>query len=479
MHAVVKGGKTARASALVQQGLQLILQGRYEEALAAEEAALGLAPGLPDAHSYRGSALLQLGRVNEALASYDKVVKLAPNAAVAHYNRANALNRLRRYDEALQSLKRALRLQPRYTDALSLTGVVLQAMGDTPSALEHYDAAIRINPNAADAHYNKGLALLTAGEFTHAWEHYEWRLRWDVTVRVGQSRSVDRVAPDWDGKPTSKPILVIPEQGLGDQIFFAGMLADLQVVAPGSTVCLEPRLLPLFERSFEKLNFSSPYDIDAEQCIKDGSFSAQIHIGSLGKYFRADTAGLSRVTTPYLKADPIKTSRLRSRIAKPGRIVCGISWRSKNAAIGADKSLSLETLAPVLTAAGVDFVDLQYGDTAEERYRLKQDHGVHVQHLDDVDNTNDLDSLAALVSACDIVITISNVTAHIAGALGKPTIVMLSNLPTPLWYWPKSRIDTPWYPSTVLVRQNQLGNWPEVVSSVETTLAEFKDFCTA
>jgi predicted TPR repeat methyltransferase len=433
---------------------------------------------MPDAHSYRGSALLQLGRVDEALASYDKVVKLAPNAAVAYYNRANALNRLHRHDEALHSLKRALRLQPRYTDALSLTGVVLQAMGDTPSALKYYDAALRINPNAADAHYNKGLALLTAGEFTDAWEHYEWRLRWDVTVRVGQSRSVDRVAPDWDGKPTSKPILVIPEQGLGDQILYAGMLADLQAIAPGSTVCLEPRLLPLFERSFEKLNFSSPYDIDVEQCIKDGSFSAQIHIGSLGKYFRADATGLRRVNTPYLKADPVKTIHLRGRLAKPGRIVCGISWRSKNANIGADKSLSLETLAPALTAKGVDFVDLQYGDTAEERYRLKQAHGVDVQHLDDVDNTNDLDSLAALISACDIVITISNATAHIAGALGKPTIVMLSNLPTPLWYWPKNGIDTQWYPSTVLARQNQLGNWREVVSAVKTTLVEFKDFCT-
>jgi Tfp pilus assembly protein PilF len=475
MHAVVKGGKTARASALVQQGLQLILQGRYEEALAAEEAALGLAPGLPDAHSYRGSALLQLGRVNEALASYDKVVKLAPNAAVAHYNRANALNRLRRYDEALQSLKRALKLQPRYTDALSLTGNVLLALGDVEEALQHYDAALKINPNAADAHYNKAQALLTTGQFTHAWDHYEWRLSWDMTVRVGQSRSVDRVAPDWDGKPTAKPILVIPEQGLGDQILYAGMLADLQAIAPGSTVCLEPRLLPLFERSFEKLNFSSPYDIDTEQCIKDGSFSAQIHIGSLGKYFRADAAGLSRVNTPYLKADPIKTSRLRGRIAKPGRIVCGISWRSKNADIGADKSLSLETLAPVLTAAGVDFVDLQYGDTAEERYRLKQDHGVHVQHLDDVDNTNDLDSLAALISACDIVITISNVTAHIAAAIGKPTLVMLPNSPSLFWYWHRERSDSPWYPTAILIRQQFPNNWSEVLKSAEVALREFRD----
>jgi Tfp pilus assembly protein PilF len=474
MHAVVKGGKTARASALVQQGLQLILQGRYEEALAAEEAALRLSPHNPNAHSYRGSALLQLGRVQEALGSYDNVLKLVPNAAVAHYNRASALHRLGRYDQSLLSLQRSLKLQPKYTDALSLTGVVLQAMGDTTSALAYYDAALIIDPNASDAHYNKGIVLLTLGEFRHGWEHYDWRLKWDMSIRVGQSQSIDRVAPDWDGTPQNNPVLVIPEQGLGDQILYAGMLADLQAITPGSTVCLEPRLLPLFERSFEKLNFSSPYDIDAEQCIKDGSFSAQIHIGSLGKYFRADATGLGRVNTPYLKADRIKTSRLRSRIAKPGRIVCGISWRSKNADIGADKSLSLETLVPVLKEEGVDFVDLQYGDTAEERYRLKQAHGVHVQHLDDVDNTNDLDSLAALISACDIVVTISNVTAHIAGALGKPTIVMLPNSPSLFWYWHRARSDSPWYPTAILIRQQFPNNWSEVLKSVEVALREFR-----
>jgi Tfp pilus assembly protein PilF/ADP-heptose:LPS heptosyltransferase len=475
MHAVVKGGQTARASALVQLGLQLILQGRYEDALAAEEAALEIEPALPDAHSYRGSALLQLGRLDEALASYEKVVRLAPNAPVAHYNRANALNRLRRYDDSLQSLKLALKLQPKYTDALSLTGNVLHALGDLKAALHHYDAALKINPNAADAHYNKAQALLTTGQFAHAWDHYEWRLSWDMTVRVGQSRSVERVAPDWDGKPKDKPILVIPEQGLGDQIFFASMLTDLQGVAPGSTVCLEPRLVPLLQRSFEKLNFSSPYDIDAEQCIKDGTFSAQTHIGSLGKFFRADATDLSKISKSYLKADLSKTDDLRNRLAKPNRILCGISWCSKNADIGTEKSLSLETLVPVLTEEGVDFVDLQYGDTAEERYRLNQNHGVQVQHLDDVDNTNDLDSLAALISACDIVITISNVTAHIAAAIGKPTLVMLPNSPSLFWYWHRERSDSPWYPTAILIRQQFPNNWSEVLKSVEVALREFRD----
>jgi Tfp pilus assembly protein PilF len=473
MHAVVKGGKTARASALVQQGLQLILQGRYEEALAAEEAALGLAPALPDAHSYRGSALLQLGRIDEALASYEKVVRLAPNAAVAHYNRANALNRLRRYDEALQSLKRSLKLQPQYTDALSLAGNVRLALGDIQAALQHYDAALRINPNAADAHYNKGLVLLATAEFSNAWEHYDWRLRWDMAIRVGQSRSIERVAPDWNGQSTNKPILVIPEHGLGDQIFYGGMLADLQRVAPGSTVCLEPRLVPLFARSFANLHFASPNTIDTEECLKHSAFGAQIHMGSLGRFFRASATGLSNVSTPYLKADLVKTAELRNRIAKKERLVCGISWRSKNADFGADKSITLEKLTPLLSAPGVDFIDLQYGDTSDERLAFEQTHGICMRRLDDIDNKNDIDSLAALISACDIVVTISNITAHIAAALGKPTLVMLPNSPSLFWYWHRERTDSPWYPTAVLVRQNQPGEWQDVVEIARAALDEF------
>jgi tetratricopeptide (TPR) repeat protein len=474
MHAVVKGGKTARASALVQQGLQLILQGRYEDALAAEEAAIELAPALPDAHSYRGSALLQLGRVNEALASYDKVVKLAPNAAVAHYNRANALQRLRRYDEALQSLKRALKLQPNYTDALSLTGNVLFALGDIQAALQHYDAALKINPNAADAHFNKGLALLAAGEFCDAWEHYDWRLRWDMAIRVGQSRSIERVAPDWNGQSTDKPILVIPEHGLGDQIFYGGMLADLQRIAPGSTVCLEPRLVPLFARSFGNLRFASPDAIDTEECLTHGTFSAQIHMGSLGRFFRSNAIGLDNVSTAYLKADSAKTSELRSRIAKKERLVCGISWRSKNADFGADKSITLDRLTPLLSTPGVDFIDLQYGDTSDERRAFEQTNGICIRRLDDIDNRNDIDSLAALISACDIVVTISNVTAHIAGALGKPALVMLPNSPSLFWYWHRERTDSPWYPTAVLVRQNLPGEWQDVIEIARAALDEFR-----
>jgi ADP-heptose:LPS heptosyltransferase len=96
-----------------------------------------------------------------------------------------------------------------------------------------------------------------------------------------------------------------------------------------------------------------------------------------------------------------------------------------------------------------------------------------LQKLDDIDNFHDIDALAALVSACDIVVTVSNTTAHLAAALGKPVIVMLPASPSLFWYWHLDRSDSPWYPSAVLLRQNHPGDWGGVIATASAALAEF------
>lgn len=466
-------GKQAHAAALVQQSLNLIFAGQFDDALQAADSAISLSPKDPNAHSYRGSALLELNRADDALRAYQQVAQLAPGAAIAHYNCGNALQRLGRWDEAAAALKRALALQPAYPDAHSVLGIVRKAQGDFAGALRHFEQAIAIKPDAADAHYNKALAYLSAGWLKEGWDAYEWRLRWIVTIRQGQSRAIDRVAPDWDGQPIDEPLLVLPEQGLGDQIFFAGMLGDLQQRAPRATVCVEPRLVPLLARSFPQLSFKAPADIDEAQAKASGEYAAQVHLGSLGQYFRHDAATMQRVTTPYLQADPARVAALRSRLTQNGKLICGLSWNSKNASSGTEKSLSLDALSPLLSLPETSFVDLQYGDTGSERAELQASHGLTVQKLDDIDNRDDIDGLAALISACDIVVTISNTTAHLAAALGKPTIILLSSSPKLLWYWHQDRNDSPWYPSAVLLRQAQVNRWADVVAVAREAVATF------
>lgn len=465
-------------NAWVQKSLALILMARYPEALEATNHALKLAPGEPNAHSYRGSALLQLGRLEEALAAYERVIAIAPHAAVAHYNRGNALRRLGQWKESLISLDKALQIQPDYADALTVSGLAWQGLGDRAKALHFFDEALRINPNAADAHYNRSLLLLAAGYLGEGWQDYAWRLQWETTIRQGQSRAVAQLAPEWNGDALEGPLLVIPEQGLGDQIFYAGMLADLQQAIPGPTVCVEQRLIPLMSRSFTQLNFTSPENLDQAACLRERRFAAQTHIGSLGQFFRQDASDMARVERGYLKADPKRVTELRTRLhasqmTDQAKLVCGVSWSSKNNEFGRDKSLSLSTMVPLLSLPGAKFIDLQYGDTSAERAQLQTKHQLSVHKLDDIDSFNDIDALAALISACDIIVTVSNTTAHLAAALGKPVIVMLPASPSLFWYWHIDCSDSPWYPSAVLLRQSQAGEWSDVIATASQALNEF------
>ncbi len=461
------------AEAWVQRSLALILLSRNDEALSSADRAVKLMPGHPNAHSYRGSALLQLGRTNEALSAYERLLALAPKAAVAHYNRANALRKLGRWQEALRSLEQALRLQPAYPDALTVTGLAMQALGDLDGALASFNAALKINPQAGDAHFNRALLLLATGRLAEGWADYEWRLQWATAVQQGQSRAIGRVAPDWQGQPLDRPLLVIPEQGLGDQIFYAGMLGDLQATVPGSAVCTEPRLLPLLRRSYPQLVFTTPDRIDVQACLAAQTFGAQIHLASLGRIFRNDAEGLSQVRPAYLQADAARSSELAQRLRQPGKLTCGLSWVSKNAEFGANKSLSLEALAPVLSLPGLHFVDLQYGDTTAELAGFEEHHGIGVQKLDDIDNFHDIDGLAALIQACDIVVTVSNTTAHLAAALGKPALVLVPSSSALFWYWHIDRADSPWYPSVVLLRQTRNGDWSSAIATAAAAMTEF------
>jgi ADP-heptose:LPS heptosyltransferase len=125
----------------------------------------------------------------------------------------------------------------------------------------------------------------------------------------------------------------------------------------------------------------------------------------------------------------------------------------------------------LLRAPGYRFVDLQYGDTHEERAAVERELEVGVERLADIDNTNDLDGLAALMGACDAIVTVSNTTAHLAGALGRPTWVMVPYGQARIWYWFRDKPDSPWYPRVRVQRQQRGQPWSELVSQVAAEVA--------
>jgi ADP-heptose:LPS heptosyltransferase len=176
-------------------------------------------------------------------------------------------------------------------------------------------------------------------------------------------------------------------------------------------------------------------------------------------------------TPGYLVADAERTKRLRDsfQLAAGERLI-GISWSSQNPQLGHHKSIPLREWAGVLGVPRCRFVDLQYGDTSAEKAALETEAGLRLA-AGGVDLRNDLDGVAALVAACDLVITVSNTTAHIAGALGIPGWVLVPAGSGKLWYWGHDREATPWYPSLRIIRQTSPGVWRDVLENIAKSLS--------
>lgn len=424
--------------------------GHWDAALRQYDRAIELAPGYAAAYNNRGVTLQALHRHAEALTDFGMALRLNPQDVNALANRGISLYRLSRHAEALSSLEQALTLNPGHSDAWLNKGFVCQSLRDWDSAKASYRAALKANPRNADAHRNLALCHLLLGDLDEGWDEYGWR--WQTRQYSGHRLFAG--IPEWDGKPVKGTLLVWGEQGLGDQIFFARMLPLLDSYAGRIVVGVDERLLPLFRRSFSRCEA-----IPLQDC-STARFDAHIAIGGLGKYF---SRSFPASPGSYLKACATRSRAIRQQLVTDGKTLCGLSWFSGNPESGREKSLSLRMLQPLFSADNLAHVDLQYGDTAAERAEFALQTGHFLQHVEEIDNTADIDGLAALVEACDLVVTVSNTTAHLAAALGKPVYLLLPDSSTLLWYWHVDDDTGRWYPAVRIFRRIAGGDWAETV----------------
>ena len=468
MNQAGKAGTTAQAKALFSKGLSHHQAGKLPEARAAYRELLKLFPDQADALHMLGVAEFQEKNFEAAVSLISKAKDARPDNFLMHFNLGNALRSAGRLSEASKAFITALALRPDHLDTMKNLGNTYKEQNMMVEAISCYDQILKSNPTHTHTLYNKGIALLTQGNLSDGWHFYENRLQCDTSAGKHLGHTFPRFAPDWDGQPLDKPLLILPEQGLGDQIFYGAMLSDLQKTGVEGFVCLDGRLQSLFGRSFSNLDFILPTDLnslDPQQHL----FGAQIQIASLGRLFRKNPGDLSKVRSAYLTANSEAITAFQEQYRCGQRLLCGLSWASTNAETSSVKSIGLDQLQPLLEVKDVDFINLQYGDTLTERRRSKERTGIEIIQAEGLDTKNDIDNLAALISACDLVITVSNSTAHLAAALGKPTLVLLAHH-TPLWYWHLDAAKTPWYPSVTLMRQQVAGKWEKPIASVVAQL---------
>ncbi|MBM3546933.1 MAG: tetratricopeptide repeat protein [Alphaproteobacteria bacterium] len=456
-------GKLAEAAAAAEAALRvktddlamrhdhamlLALSGNFPSALIEVEEALRRSPEFPEALSTRGNVLGDLGRRDEAMVSYKKATAVAPGLGDVHYNLANLDRIAESYDVACRRYRRALACVPGHADARLNLAAALMGWGRIDESIAAYEACMALRPGWHDAIFNHGMALLLKGDMARGLEGYE--SRWLVSKFPGARRSLPQ--PMWDGAPfAGKRLLLHVEQGAGDTLQFARYVpliaergGEVLLECPGSLM----RLLSTLEGGARLIRAGEPLP----------PFDMQLPLGSAMRVFGTEVATIP-AKIPYLSADPADRARWKRRLGEGGTKI-GVTWQG-NPDQGSEpyRSIPLRLLQPVLETRGCRFFALQKEFGREQMAELPP--GL----IEDVGPAlTDFAETAAAIAELDLVITTCTSVAHLAGALGKPTWVLLRASPD--WRWLMGRTDSPWYPSVELFRQAFPGDWGGVVSSV-------------
>ena len=396
-----------------------------------------------------GAALHDAGRYEEALALYDKAADCWPNLALLWNNRGNTLLEMQRWPEAAESYHRALKLAPGLHDSRVALATCLQAMGHLREALALCDAVLRSSPEHAEAHWNRALLLLLRGDYKEGWQEYEWR--WKKRLFTSPARTFD--IPKWRGESlTGKTIFIHAEQGLGDTLQFCRYLPLLRM--KGAKVIFEchPPLAHLMSTLGDRISvvtFGQP------------SPSADYHLPLLSMPLLFNTT-LDNIPNeiPYIYPPADRLPFWHTVVPREEGRRVGLCWSGKQYPDPA-RSVPAWLIVALSACPRISFFSLQMGENTEN-----PDMPIH----DLTTLISDFADTAALISQLDLVITIDTSVAHLAGALGAETWLILPFSPD--WRWGIGKTDSPWYPGMRIFRQQKRGDWGTVIGDLIEALVE-------
>ncbi|MDB4307982.1 tetratricopeptide repeat-containing glycosyltransferase family protein [Gammaproteobacteria bacterium] len=410
-----------------------------------------------------GLALYKSEQLEESIEAYKTALNLQPTMHQAHENLAAALQKVGDHEQAMSHCQNAIRLQTNPAVAFNTLGILYREEGNVEKALDTFNHAIEADPNFTEAHWNRALARLKLGQYQLGWDEYEFR--WTHEPKMQR----DTPHPRWNGAARQGlKLLIYAEQGIGDQIMFASCLQDLSLASCEIILECESRLAPLFSRAFPFLHVhAGSWNEKSPECTRE--IDCHIPIGSLPRIFRRSVQAFPQ-HTGYLYPAPEQLAKWKSRFYGP-RLKIGISWRGGNCQQGENtRSIPLSLWSELLQSKGIQIINLQYGDSKDEVSAFNYSYGVTVSSWEDVNPLADMDFFAAEISALNLVITVDNSTAHLAGALGIPTWTLLPFDSD--WRWEFGRKTTPWYPSMRLYSQETPGDWHSVLDKVRNDLRQ-------
>ncbi len=414
-----------------------------------------------------GYALEKAGNENAAIDAYQRALQLDPGAAQAHSNLGAVFTRIGHLAEAQAHLNHALTTHPTMATALMNLAMLHESANRPADALAAYDRLLEKEPEHVYAHFQRALALMAQGRLRDGWDEYIWRFQRPHSATLHNAFPY----PIWNGEALEgRRILIWTEQGPGDEILLASMLPDVLELCEDVSLVCSARLAPVFRRSFPDIDVISADRLG--QVEKKGKPDVQASFSHLGAILRPTLESFPP-REKYLVADPVKRQKLRATYqGNTGTKLVGIAWHSANAIAERNKSIALDAWIPLLKSIDATFISLQYGEHIHDAKRISQDLDRPIIIDRSVNPLQDMDAFVAQVGAMDAVVSVSNTTVHVAGALGVPTVTMIPAGFGRIWYWFRDRDDSPWYPSARLFQQQSATDWGHTLNAATGALKQ-------
>lgn len=420
-----------------------------------------------------GICEFRLGDLTSGLSLVRQAVAIAPLMAPILSDLGNLLIESGEAEAAGDAYQRAVIADPNNLQAV-INLARLQALNTRPDlAVETLNNALSHHPANPLLRWARSLILLSIQDFSSGWQDYG--IRWQLPPAQFDSPRYDfrlPPAPNTRQPGPDAPVWLWKEQGPGDEILCASVIPTAQQQGWPLHLGCSSRLVTLFRRSFPKLRVDAIETITPIDLARD---KYQMPLVDLASIFRKEPADFGNGSA-FLKPDPALRDAFRQqyRINASGRPLVGLSWRSSNRFSASAKSPSPLALTPLLRDCDCLFVNLQYGDSKADLETFRRA-GATILHDETVDPLGDLDRFAAQVAALDAVVTVSNTTAHVAGGLGIPTVVILPAHTGLLWYWFRNTDHSLWYASLRLIRQTRIGDWATAIANAKACLNELLD----
>ena len=435
------------------------------------------------------SNYLNLANLYRETKAYNKCIEVLNKALLLSPNDIKTLKllsalyfSLNDFEKSLIITNKILRIYPEDIQILKQKSVILVSIGEFEDALKSFKKVYELNNNkeilsdisvcylhlgdldksryfnelakeSLNAQYNLGIINLINGNFKQGWNGYEIGLSNNARILRKGYQKFEKL-PNWEPDKNYDSVVLIGEQGIGDEIMFSTIIDDLSNHLKTIYYYCDPRLENIFKKKYPYLKF-----LVHKNQHNDENIQSKLPIGSLAKYFRNTKESFKSISTQDNYLLPSKIDKIKT---------IGISWHTTNKQFGPERNIDLDLFSNVLSNNEFKFLNLQYGNHNQEIRAIENRLGKEIFEEKENKNFTNIDGLAEKILKCDIVISIDNSTAHLAGYLNKLTLLLLPKVSD--WRWQKSISNTLWYDSIKIIKQDIKLDWSSSIQKIEQLL---------